>query len=168
MRPEVLIFREAVDPLQGQMIFVSEHTELFFVRECDRAVWKIGNALLNLQGGDVVLIPAGIPHGFAGEGSLVRDVIRMTQDFLQQLEKLYAYSFSANLKKPWYRSMTGRHRELYGSLFQSGVCETFQPEDEAHKRIVAGSILAALFLDRTQACLPGRTEQRLQKIMNYM
>ena len=168
MHPEVLIFREAVDPLQNQMFFVPEYTELFFVRECDRAVWKIDNALLKLHEGDVVLIPGGIPQGFAGGGRLVRDVIRMTLDFLQQLEKLYAYSLSANLKKPWYRSMTGWSRELYGSLFQSGVCETCQPEDKAHKRIVAGSILAVLFFDRSRACLPSRTASRLQKIMNYI
>ena len=62
MRSEVLIFREAIDPLQGQMIFVPEHTELFFVRECDNAVWKIGNELLKLREGDVVLVPGGIPH----------------------------------------------------------------------------------------------------------
>ena len=62
------IFRSEVVPGSGPDPHTHTYDEIFVIEE-GRARFQVGATLIDAEGGDIVIVPANLPHGFTNSGT---------------------------------------------------------------------------------------------------
>src|SRR3954447_6464691 len=79
-----IIFVEAA-PGRGPSLHRHEYAEVFIVQE-GRATLRVGEQELEIEAGQLVVVPAGVPHGFtnSGDGPLRQIDIHLSPRFVTE------------------------------------------------------------------------------------
>lgn len=151
--------------------------EILFCRNTCDAEYLVGAERYRLQKGDVIIVPPGtshkpmLPHDMSQP--YIRDVLWVSQDLAEQLEKLWGGHEEFPLSVPRLLRTAETRWEYIGDMFRNGVREAERREAGWEAAVVGNSIQLLTYLiraiqDRTSKALRAEKPELLDEVLAYV